>query len=154
MVLDPPTNEPSTPILAGPCWLRLLCVFGCHVCVVLSVTISRVGIGQSAGWEAGWAHRCFMLLQTLKLTLLYSQTEGKDAGSLRRDFGMYLPSDGAAPGSPFSPGGIQHANLVPELESSHILSWTSPSFLPLPWSVSPQHSDMHNEPGRLWGFLK
>lgn len=30
----------------------------------------------------------------------------------------------------------------------------SPSFQPLPWSVSPQHFAMHNEPGGLWGSLK
>lgn len=103
MVPYPPAKEPSTPILAGP--IRLLCVW-LLLCIVLSVTIPRVGIGQGAGWEAGWAHRCFMLLQPPKLTLLHSQPEGKDTGNVRRDYGMYLPRDGAAPVSPFSPGGI------------------------------------------------
>lgn len=150
MVLYPPANEPSTPLPAGPgSFVCLAVMYAFPVCdCIQSWDRSECRLGSWLGPQMSHA------TSDSEAHSSFSQTEGNDAGNLRRDFGMYLPSDGAAPVSPFSPGGIQHTSLVPELESSHILFCTSPSFQPLPWSVSPQHSDMRNEPGRLWGFLK
>lgn len=122
-MLYPPAREPSTPIWVGPCWLRLLCVLGCCICFVRSVTVSRVGIGQGAGWEASWAHRLLTMLLSPQSSLSFTNSQReRDAGKFRRGFRVYSPSGDAVPLSPFSPGGIQHTNLVPELESCHILS--------------------------------